>query len=71
MAERKSVPYKDRKFDRVNKTKYNVQYDKEHYDRVTVLLPSGYKDRIKKAATDEGKTMSVWISEMIDDALGN
>jgi len=52
----------DKKFDSV---KYRNQFEREHYDRLTILVPKGKKEVIKKAAADSGMSMS----ELIMDAL--
>lgn len=71
MAERKSVPYKDRKFDRANAVAYSNQYRRENFDQVNFVLPKGYKQIVKDAAAEEGLTMSEWIRNLIDNALEN
>lgn len=69
MAERKSIPYSERKFDRAHANKYQADYVKEHYDRVEFRLPKGDKQVIKDAAAKEGLPVSEWIRKLIDKEL--
>lgn len=42
----------------MNKYEYINNYQKEHYDRVSVLLVKGKKDGLRYAAKQEGLTLS-------------
>lgn len=38
-------------------------------ERLGLRLPAGMTDRIKRAATDDARTMTSWIEKVIRDAL--
>ena len=69
MAERKSIPYKERKFDKLNKQNYDINYQREHYDRINFLMPKGYKDRIKEESQKLGMSVSEFLREAIDEKI--
>ena len=50
--------YREVKFDRM---KYNSDYTKEHYERITVLVPNGTKSSIQKRAADAGMSMTQYM----------
>ena len=47
---------------------YNNQYNRENYDRVSLMLPSGKKAIIKKALKD-GESVNGFINALIDKEL--
>lgn len=49
-----------------NRIKYQTDYDREHYDRIVIVVPKGKRERIKKRASELGKSMNGYISELID-----
>ena len=53
----------------MSKTSSEVKnrWNAEHYDRITVLLPKGYKDKLKEAAGSGGVT--AWVKAAIDEKL--
>lgn len=63
----KSVPYSERKFDRANQIQYNTDYQKDHYDRLSILLPKGYREKVKAAAEREGLSNAQYIKKLIDE----
>lgn len=64
-----SIPYSERKFDRKHANEYGYQYKKDHYDRINLQLPKGYKEKLKAAAEKEGLTMTEFIKKTFDDVL--
>ena len=46
--------------------KYQNNYNKEKYDRITIMAPKGKKDIIKAAATDLGISVNEFINRAID-----
>lgn len=54
------------------KFNYMNDYNKENYDRFTLLLPKGKKERVKAAAAAAGMSTSEYINALIDaDAAGS
>ena len=51
------------------KINYDMQYVKDHYDRIEIKLPKGYRDLIKKKADEAGVNQSVFLKQLIDNAL--
>lgn len=48
----------DKKF---NQYEYQNAYNKEKYDRVTILVPSGKKNILKQMASEAGMSMNEFI----------
>lgn len=69
MAERKKIPYSERKFDRSSKTAYDTQYAKDNYYRPSFVLPKEYKDILKNATSELDMTLSEFIRQAIDEKL--
>ena len=49
-----------------NQSKYVNDYIKTNYERINLLLPPGYKDRIKKQAAENGLSMSQYIISLLE-----
>ncbi len=49
-----------------NKIEYNNAYNKEKYDRITIMMPKGKKERIKSRADELGKSVSGYINDVLD-----
>ena len=47
---------------------YNNEYNKNNYDRVSLMLPAGKKETIKKALKD-GESVNGFINTLIDREL--
>lgn len=69
MAERKSIPYSERKFDKTKAWKHNNEYQKEVFDRITFVAPKGTKDEIKTIATSLGLSIGEFIRQAIDEKI--
>ena len=54
---------KEKKFDQIG---YINGYNNEHYDRFTLIMPKGMKDELKAKAKEQGKSMSAYILDIID-----
>lgn len=52
------------------KIAYDTKYRAEHYDRIEIRLPKGYKDTIKDHVSKNGININVWLKELIDKELG-
>ena len=48
---------------------YRNQYAAEHYDRVTLALPAGYREKLDRAAADAGISRTALIVRAIDGYL--
>lgn len=52
-----------------DKVKYNNSFNKEQYDRVSLMLPKGKKDIIKEHAQRNGESTNAFINRAIDEAM--
>ena len=50
---------------------YIAQYQKENYDRITVMAPKGTKEKVKAAATIRGLSASEFVLQCINKELEN
>ena len=50
---------------------YNNKFNKENYDRVSLMLPKGKKDIIKDKAKENGESVNAFINRAIDLLLDN
>ena len=48
---------------------YIAQYQKDNYDRITVMAPKGTKEDVKRAADLKGVKMSTFVLECIQKEL--
>lgn len=53
--------------------RYNRQneYNREKYDRFSLMLPSGYKEEVKRVAKKDGKSLNAFILEAIREKMKN
>ena len=45
------------------------KYNRKAYDTVAIRLPKGWKDAVKTAASNEGKSLARYIREAVDDKI--
>lgn len=48
---------------------YIAQYQKDNYDRITVMAPKGTKEEIKKAAELKGMKISGFVLDAVQKEL--
>ena len=48
---------------------YVNQYQKEKYDRITVMAPKGTKDQIRKAADLKGVNLSAFVLDCVEKEI--
>lgn len=51
--------------DREKELSYIAQYQKEKYDRITVMAPKGTKEEVRRAAELKGVKMSAFVLDCI------
>lgn len=56
----------EQKFDKI---KYNNSYNRESYDRFSLMLPKGKKEVIQNHAKLKGESINAFINRIIDEAL--
>lgn len=56
-----------KKFDRIS---YQNKYNKQKYDRVTIMLPSGEHIKLKELAKSDGMSVNKYIITAIDHYKG-
>lgn len=49
-----------------NKQRYIDDYKRQHYDRINIFLPIGYKEKIKRLASSKNLSVSKFILECIE-----
>ncbi len=49
--------------------KYNNEYNKQNYDRISLMLPKGKKNLIQQAAKVQGISTNQFINAQIDKQL--
>lgn len=52
-----------------NQISYQNSYNKEKYDRISLMLPKGEKDRIKTAAATAGESVNEYINKAIKQRI--
>ena len=55
--------------EKFNQIKYQQQYNKEHYDRIEIVVPKGQKAIIRESAKAKGMSVSAYIGEAIKEKL--
>ncbi len=50
-------------------TAYRNQYAAEHYDRVTLALPAGFRDKLDRAAGEAGISRTALIVRAVEAYL--
>ena len=58
--------YEDGKF---NQSKYKQAFDKENYDRSSLLMPKGKKEIIKEYAKAAGISLNSYINKAVDEKI--
>lgn len=48
---------------------YINQYQREKYDRIGLLVPTGKKEQLKRIAADRGLSVNAFINAAIDEKL--
>ena len=53
--------------------RYNKQNDfnRNNYDRVSVMFPKGYRDEVKTKAKEQGKSLNSFIIEAVQYKMDN
>ena len=55
--------------EREKELSYIAQYQKENYDRITVMSPKGTKEKVKAGATLNGMSVSEFVLNCINKEL--
>ncbi len=55
--------------EKFNQIKYQNEYNKKNYDRVTFMIPKGKKDSIKESAKAKGESMSEYIWKAVQGRM--
>lgn len=45
------------------------KYQKENYDRINILAPLGYKEKVKKVAEESNMSVSAYIIEAVEEKI--
>lgn len=49
-----------------NKSQYDNQYAKDHYDRLNIQVPKGKKAEIQAHAKSKGMTLNAYVNDLIE-----
>ena len=60
------MPDTEKKFDKI---KYNNSFNKDAYDRFSLMLPKGKKEIIQEYAKQNGESINAFVNRSIDEAL--
>lgn len=52
-----------------NKTAYDNDYNRVHYDRVNLMFPKGFREEVKEYARERGETMNAYILRLIREDM--
>lgn len=64
------MPNRKRNWDKTPEAQaYRNQYSAEHYDRVTLALPAGFRDKLDRAAGDAGISRTALIVRAVEAYL--
>lgn len=55
--------YKEVKFDQIA---YNNAYSKDHYDKITIVVPKGTKGKFKETAKKSGLSVTQYILKAVE-----
>ena len=48
---------------------YKNGYSRDHYDRVNLLFPKGFRGEVKEYARERGETMNAYILRLIREDM--
>lgn len=51
--------------DKDKQYKRQQAWEKENYERISLNVPKGTKEKLKQKATSEGKSLTEWIMDKI------
>lgn len=54
----------------VTSTAVKMKYNRRHYDRLTLLLPKGYKEKIKAYTQAQGLSVNGFINQIGREIVG-
>lgn len=52
-----------------NRFKYNNQYAKDNYDRISVFVPKGTREKWKAIAAERGQSLNTLVVEAVNTYL--
>lgn len=50
-------------------TDYKNQYNRENYDRLSIALPKGYKEKLKNHADSQNLSITALIVKLLDEDM--
>lgn len=59
-----------RSMNKQEQIRYMNQYNKDKYDRISLMAPKGHKEKIKEAANAENMSMNEYIMSAIAAKMG-
>ena len=49
-----------------NQIKYQTEYNKKHYDSITIMIPKGMRDKVRGYAKSENLSVTKYILKTIE-----
>ena len=49
-----------------NQIKYQTEYNKKHYDSITIMIPKGMRDQVRGYAKSENLSVTKYILKTIE-----
>ena len=49
----------------MNRTEYKNNFGREHYERISLVVPKGMKGIIKSLASDKGMSVNAYIQDLV------
>lgn len=46
-------------------------FNKQNYDRVSIMLPAGYREEVREIAKKQGKSLNGFVIEAIQEKIKN
>ena len=52
-------------------TRAFMKYDQKAYDRLPLVVPKGWKEKIQAAAATAGQSVNAWLKSAVEEKLKN
>lgn len=49
---------------------YNNEYNRENYDRITIMMPKGTREKLKEIARERGESVNALVSALLKERYG-
>ena len=49
---------------------YNNEYNRENYDRITIMMPKGTREKLKEIARERGESVNALVAALLKERYG-